>query len=115
MIVMKKSFFIMLVILLSCKKKEEEKWYQATVINTSDPICGRPVVQFLQQDSIEVVQLSGFNTLSYKIYSLEDKYNHLNTSILVRIGHVPEAWVGPPCSGIGINYPDIWLSEVKEK
>ncbi|MGH2554056.1 MAG: hypothetical protein ACRDEB_10080, partial [Chitinophagaceae bacterium] len=96
---MKKSFIIIFIILLSCNKMEEEKWYQAKVINTSDPICGKPVIQFLQKDSAEIVRLSEFNTLSYKTYSLEDKYNYLNNSIFVRIGHVPEAWVGPPCSG----------------
>ena len=106
---------IIVVFLASCKKNEQGKWYQATVVNTADPICDKPVIKFLQQDSIEITQLTRFKTLSYKTYALGDQYNYLNNTIYVRIGHFPEAWVGPPCSGVGINYPEIWLSEVREK
>ncbi len=112
---MKKSFFIILVILLSCKKKEEEKWYEAKVINISDLDCSKPVLKFPEKDSIEICSLTGINSLSYKTYSLEDKYNYLNNIILVKIGKPPEGWTGPPCTTMGTFYFDVWFSEVRQK
>ncbi len=112
---MKRSFFIILVILVSCKKNEQEKWFEAKIINTSDLNCGKPVVKFLEKDSIEICSMTRFNTLSYKTYSLEDKYNYLNNIILVKIGTSPEGWTGPPCTTTGTFFFDVWFSEVRQK
>jgi hypothetical protein len=112
---MTKTLLIILIFFVSCKKSEQEKWFEAKVINTSDLDCSKPVVKFLEKDSIEICSRTGLSALTYKTYSLEDKYNYRDNIILVKIGKPPEGWTGPPCTVSGTFFYDVWFSEVKQK
>jgi hypothetical protein len=112
---MKRRLIILLISLVSCKKSEQGKWFEAKVINTSDLDCGKPVVKFLEKDSIEICSRTGLSALTYKTYSLEDKYNYRDNIIWVKIGKPPEGWTGPPCTVSATFYSDVRFSEVKQQ
>lgn len=114
---MKKILFIIFIgFIISCKKnRQEERWFEAKVLNTADQNCGEPVLWFQPADSIELCNKTGYQTLTYISYSLEDAYNYVNNIVYVQIGTIPEAWVGPPCFVSGPFYPNVWLSNVRQK
>jgi hypothetical protein len=96
---------IFLFTLINCKKKvdEESIGVNATVYNTKDMNCGKPVLDF-SDDSTKVRAFTHNSGLTYVVYGFPSELNAKGKGVFVQIA-ILKAENSFPCLTFGPNWP----------
>jgi len=113
-----KSAMIMLVlfvIIMGCEKEQTQQVYylKATVIQTSDISCSRPLLDF-SEDSSRIRSLTQSDVITFTVINLPTNYAVKNQKLYVNVTALQPSEEFP-CNTLGLMYPRLKIVDAKPR